>query len=874
MGNATVGLLVALCFAPDTALPAADEAALPGPHGLAPDGAGNLLVSCRGGKSVVVLSRDGREIRRFGEGKLDRPGGLCMLADGRVVVANTARNELAVFDAAGRFLATAAGGLAAPEDVAAGPDGRVYVADTGNSRVAVLDPKLEKVLFAIEQAGEPPSRLKAPAGVAVADGRLIVADTGNGRVLTMPLPADTDGARRAATIAHDSMKTPRFVAAGRDGSVYVADGKHVRGFDRDGKPRGAFGAKVMRVTISDLFQPAGLAVDEAENVLAVDRYTARIFVTDASLTDPSPRVVTDPKDPTTVAIEWATPSPQLTVVEYGKTDDYGLRFADDRPATLHRAALKGLAPATRYCFRIRKPFEMIPESAPAKPGFSLRHQKKFHARLFEANVSGNHTFATLPEAGKTDWASLPVIVLVCRNVKFPPRDGKQPPSRVLDDDDVALLKSELETYRTWAWRQSGCKLNLDFTYVQVHAERDHNRLGALGKEVFDDVLQGIRAQGKDLHAFWNVLVVGTHGWYALYLDGPSAGSDYELCSCYTGFGHGQKPGWWWFPVHEHGHLIHSIFMNSELETFAFPDAPWTMPGQFGEDFSFLAANYRRQAPRSWLALRTAVLNQSADTNANGVPDDDPRVPLDEKRFGWNAGLGTDCMARIRAGIRDICIPGDRDTDFDGKVHKLNPGELNWVDRRIPKAAPTLDGRLANGEWREVYSIPNVTTPARCRGLKGRLFVAWDDGQYYFAVQTDRPAVAAFDLDGANDGWFHGRDNLRFSVRPPSGGRKIEATGAIWDFLNDRINLHKGQHWYRDAYGPGDIRAAAGRQVGWYVIECAVPARPDVRIAPGPSARFALRARVSPADPKAPFDPTDFFDGEEFLYNLQCAGGAK
>ena len=38
-----------------------------------------------------------------------------------------------------------------------------------------------------------------------------------------------------------------------------------------------------------------------------------------------------------------------------------------------------------------------------------------------------------------------------------------------------------------------------------------------------------------------MIVVGTHGWYALYLAGQAAGTEYELASCYTSFGHGQNP---------------------------------------------------------------------------------------------------------------------------------------------------------------------------------------------------------------------------------------------------------------------------------------------------------------------------------------------
>ncbi len=576
----------------------AEVAVLDRPYGVAIERGGNLLASCRGSHSVVVMSRTGQRLRQFGIDRLQNPGGLCTVPSGQIIVANTGKNELVVYDAEGRFV-TAVGELAGPEDVAAGPNRLVYVADTGHARIAVFDEKLQKMLFSIRQVGQPPLGLNRPVGVAAAHGLLAVADAGGSRVIVMRLPRGPEDLAKATVIPIDGA-APGAVAIGTGGTIYVAAGPQVRSFTPQGQALATFGAKVLRVTTSNVFQPGGLAVDARGNVLAVDQYTGRVLVTNAGLADPVPQVQVGKEGRATAAIEWTTPTPQPTVVEYGKTDDYGARYEDPTPAIQHRAVLKELAPATCYHYRIARPLEMIPESAPAHPGFSLAHQKKHNRQLFERNVSGDETFASLPEVGKTDWASLPVIVLVYRNVRFPAHDGKRPPNRLLDDGDIAVLKSEMEKYRLWLWCRTACKLNLAFTYVIVDAERDHELLGGVTKPLFDDVFRGIAAQGKDLHAFWNVIVVGTNGFYANYLDGTVAGSEYELGSCYTAFGHGQKPGWYWFPTHEHGHLIHSMVMNSGFGSFAYPDAPWTMPGQFGEDFSFLAANYRRQPPRMWL----------------------------------------------------------------------------------------------------------------------------------------------------------------------------------------------------------------------------------------------------------------------------------
>lgn len=821
----------------------AEIAVLDRPYGLAMDPQGHFLVSCRGSHSIVVMDHTGQRIRQWGAERLQNPGGLCVTSSGHVLVANTGKNELVRFDQDGRFVA-AVGGLAAPEDVAVGSNGLVYVADTGHGRIAVFDDKLQKQVFSIEQVGQPPLKFKRPVSVGVAGGTLAVADAGASKVIVIPLPGSAEDLAKARAVSLD-VPSPHAAAIGLGGRIFAATDTEVRSFTAQGQSLGTFGAKALRVTVSQLFQPGGLAVDATGNLLVIDQHTGRVLTTNAELLDPIPQVKLDKDSPTTAQIEWTTPTAQPTVVEFGKTDDYGRRFEDGKPVTRHKVALKDLTPATCYHYRIGKLLAMTPESAPPRPGFSLTHQKKHYRRLFAGAVSGDETFVTLPEPGKTDWASLPVIVLVYRNVRFPARDGVRPPNRKLDDSDVALLKSELEKYRLWLWRHTACKLNLAFTYVVVDEERDHEHLGDVTRPVFEDIFRGIKAQGKDLHAFWNVIVVGTHGWYALYLAGQAAGTEYELASCYTSFGHGQKPGWYWFPLHEHGHLIHSIFMNSGLSSFAYPDAPWTMSGQFGEDFSFMGKNYRLQPRRSFLTLRSTTISQSIDANGNGVPDDDPRVPMDEKRFGWQASQGGDCLKRLMAGLRLPGYPGGTDTDFEGKVHLLNEGEPYWIDRTVPRAKVVLDGRIAGKEWKELYSVPNLTTPPEARGLKAKLYAAWDEQNYYFAIKSNRPVSAGFDLDAANDGWFHGRDNLRFSVRPPLAGGKLEANGAIWDFLNNRLN---SQLWYRDAYKPGDIRTAMGEHDGWYVMECAVPRGRRLALPPGPGAVSVCGPTCGPMRP--------------------------
>lgn len=856
--------LLALLGSPAFAGGAPSVPALVDPADVAFDPEGRLVVSKRG--AVLVLARSGELIREVGRGGLSRPQGVAVDGAGRIYVSDPEAGGVFLFGPEGDLLARTAE-VASPGDIALGPDGTVFACDPAGGRLVAFAPDLGAVRFVVARvsADPGPRALGEPRGVACSGGRIAVADARGGRVLVGPIPAAEDPILRAWLLVAPFGFEPRAVAFGRDGRVFVVDRGAVRAFSADGRDLGAFRARAVRAW----YEPRGMATDGSGLLFSVDGSTRRVLGTTEDLFDEEPRIEIDPRDPALAVVEWKSLSPRPSVVRWGPTEACEREARHDEPKTAHRIVLRGLEPSTRYYLHVADPLEAVPPTTPPRPDLLLKTQRTSYALLSAGNFSGEYPFATGPGEGRAEWASLPAIVLVYLRVSFPPGpDGSKPPDRVLAEADLEVLRSELETYRVWVWRHSHLKLNLDFSWVIVGEARESSELGEVTPTVLRDIERGLAAQGKRVDDFWNAIVVGTHGWYAHYLAGTVAGSDHELGSCYVGFGPGTRPGWWWFPTHEHGHLIHSMVMCSNAGHFAFPDAPWTLPGKFGENFSFLAYNYRQFPPRGWLLLKTSALRSSPDRNGNGVPDDDPAVPLDERRFGRTEALGGDAFRRILAGVRTPGYPGSEDVDFEGRRHRLNEGELYWTDRKVRRSTPVLDGRISEGEWTEIAFLPNVSTPADRRGVRARLFVAWDEGRYYVAVRASQRVCATFDLDAANDGWFHGRDNLRFSVRPegvPAGAR---AEGAIWDFLHDTLHVHEGQHWWREAYAPGDIAAAAGEEGGWWVLECAVPARREIGIRPRLGGKFALNAQIS-SDPPGDLPPTPFLDGEDFLYDLSC-----
>ena len=117
-------------------------------------GDGRILTSCDG--KVVVASEDGTVVGQL-EGEFQSPEGICVLGDGRIVVADESCLRIYARDLT--FQRTVEG-FNRPMRVAVGKEDRIYVADKGNNRIQVLDKEFEAV-----SSIESPS----PTGVAVYD---------------------------------------------------------------------------------------------------------------------------------------------------------------------------------------------------------------------------------------------------------------------------------------------------------------------------------------------------------------------------------------------------------------------------------------------------------------------------------------------------------------------------------------------------------------------------------------------------------------------------------------------------------------------------------------------------------------------------------
>ncbi len=363
---------------------------------------------------------------------------------------------------------------------------------------------------------------------------------------------------------------------------------------------------------------------------------------------------------------WASPTVRTVEGEPGKR-------------TYHRVRITGLKPGTRYYYRIYDPATQ-PTAEERKWGANPPWRREY-------------AFATLAPQGYKTIIRLPVKVLLMPNVvnaqsAYADPNAPAPPPPKMSQEVLARIKEEYAIAARYFWVNSGMRLWVDFHFFvderwqrwgaepesasgfykglppcRAYAGVDFAPPGGGAFTILDTqnpertnfqpVYEPVPYAGQIEQAFpqrWNPQ---TQRWEYYDSGGGTFGVDgfpegYPARSQFLGGGDTA-----WLVAHEFHHQMESFgafsLANREDERIVFnhpeprtrrtnPDGSvyqfaWNTAGRHGNHWNVMAYWDRTLTDAQWLRLYFGEVVVVRDRDGDGFPDDDPRLPLDEKRFG-------------------------------------------------------------------------------------------------------------------------------------------------------------------------------------------------------------------------------------------------
>jgi len=881
-----------LVFSPELALirSIGSEGREPGqflrPSDVAVDPQGRLVIADAGNNRVQILSEDGKPLKAIGgpgnaDGQFRNPTRVTTDENGHIIVSDTGNHRLQVFDREGRHVFTLAN-RAGPMPLAlVKPDrqgkrkaknwertdpgqfnepggvfydralGRLFVANGWNCRCEVLDydPATGRISRRPEETGIVWGWWVTRGIAGDAQGRLLGCNTGFGNVLVFENRANlTNKSKSVMTLTggpYGKMRDLMDIALAPNGDIALAD------------------AGNNRVVI---FPPA-LALPGSPRVAEVGRTSATITWETPRAFAAGVRVRKGGQPQRTPGAEnpWAT----AKVVEVPPRE---------RATTRHKITITRLEPGTRYYYRLSCP--------------SLR-------AIPPDGYTREYAFATLPPRGKTMVLRIPVKVLLLTNVVN--LDGAKPDSPLpppMPKEEIELYRQAFAESQLFYWCNSSMRYWLDFhlyvdeTMYRTGKDRpDCPTLMKLPRANPGKSLERLIAEAGRRGELYvgQVVCEATRNWNERdkkWRYAGSGGGTYGVDWPTPGRSHflgGSDIAW--LMTHEFHHQFESQYGNSGLDSeddrsifchFApqHPGWKWCTAFDHGEHWDGIAYDLRHLTATQYFRNLYGEIILTDDRDGDGLPDDDPRLPLDEKRFGSSprrtdtdrdglSDMGEVLASRwvkaLNAPLR-LRVPGkwprpdptNPDSDGDGVPDGKDKYPIYPFQPVIRRGTVRVDGDL--GEWGNKPDYWLAHEGVRLRG-----WARWDKGHLFYAFALEgawRRITLVVDQDA--DGFYVGGDNVYAEFVPGPDGVPRRANVRMhycnlgrWPWFDNRHEFVK----------PDVFPFAASKRGGVAFFEFACPRNEacGLSLEPGEQVGMALYIGLPGRGAISLFEPWSIFD---------------
>ncbi len=855
------------------------------PADVATDSRGRIIVADTGNNRIQILDGTGKVVLVFGsagtdDGAFNRPANVTIDDRDNIIVADRFNHRLQVFDCKGKHLFTLSNrtGEKSAERIALEKKWALEKEPTKRPEEIKVNPTWQRT-----DAGQ----LNEPGGAWYdpESKELWIANGWNCRYERLDYDSRTGTIRRKANEANVGRVWGPWLTRNCTGTP---DGNFIGlqtvwgglqfFYNRAGLTSFSKIDKEIRGgSFGDMRQIHDIEINSKGEVAVADTHNSRIVIFNKDFTmPPNPAVPWLARDGGRINWRTATPCPSELMLRRGDLpertpgrenpwtdgkDEITIVRVSERPVLEHEAILTDLDPGTRYYYKVR-----IPEMKTI-PG---------------AGWSREYAFATHAAEGETEFLRVTLKTLVLPNVvnvetvrpdtPFPEPMSKQDLKRYYED--------QFEQVALFYWINSRMKY---WTDSDFYADETMFRVGDVNKGRFKDdaekaKYEALPEQNHDASFKKTIAAAGNED--RIYFG-------QQTCECkrvwnerekrwqYQGSGGGTYGIEWptpgrmhflggsdvaWLMCHEYKHQVESNFGGSGLDkpedrmwfchfSPTYPGWPNVSADDHGEHWDGIAWQLRHHKRDAYLRSMYSYLETSKDGDDDGIPDDDPRVPLDEKRLGssptsqdtdgdglhdmaellastWVKALNTAVRKRVEV---DYIRPDltDTDSDDDGIPDGLDKYPIYPYSTEIRKGTATVDGRLDEwtGKPQITFSAEGVTIEVWSRwnntGKKPHEALDETDALFYAVRLTGDWSNLTFVLDLEADGFYDGNDNLYIQIAPDKS-KGPSMTNARMHLCNlGRWPWFDNQHIYLK---PDELRFASSAKGKRQVFELAVPRR--------------------------------------------------
>ncbi len=720
--------------------------------------AGTILVPESGKGIISEYDQDGKFIRTYGKsakkyGQLVNPVNVKQNCNGDIVILDGGTNLIHIFNREGKWLNVFGGGIIKNTvDMEISNKDLYYILDEGRDRI-----------FVFGQNGEPITSfgkgyIKGSVSIAVSGTNVFTANRERNMVDVFKWDGKTGSYERSFFYG---AKECRGIAV-KDQNIYLLVGESVCMFDFEGnKKEGFFDGS------SSELRPMAIVLKN-NSLYVSDFNSGKILILDDQLARLEPELLFS--GPGKMEIKSESTNDIAQKIEL--YEENSLIFSEKEKSSKkhHTFEIKGLAPSAGYKYRIYPGINKIPRS--------------------ESYME--YSFTTPPGKGKKQYVYFPCPALIFTNLtdKRKQKPEYPPFSQVPKEEKQRILEHIRET-ELFYWVTSNMQFFLDIIPVFINEKMDYLDIFDSSPYYYplhDVVKETLKKAGRNIIDYSSILYIGYNYRYdekkkEYYLEGPGGGFTSGV-----GAGTGYGFSWWratkknhnsgnnWLITHEFNHQLDEMFLKSGHPEYWFNHLSPSIGnvGDFGEHFDANAFIMRRVPLMDWFDLKYGDLKVTADKDEDGIPDNSPGLPLDEKRLNSSPekpdtdGDGVSDFDEVQfsnwvvtgvaetyGGMKYFPCLTKPDTDEDGVP------DGDDFEPLVPFKTDVLYG---DTDYKPADFFKKYKSGCfEQDGFRAEIAMSWNDKELILAAKMNRLVPVKFMTVTNPTGWFAGRDNYQLET---------------------------------------------------------------------------------------------------------------